>query len=61
MEEVKKEIMAVIMQNDITGDIRHGLRVALEIIEKHYPTIKDTRVIKGVEFKGDSVNYKKEE
>lgn len=58
MEEVKKEIMALIMQNDITGDIRHGLRVALDIIRKHYPDIKDTRIIEGNHFKGDSVNYK---
>ena len=60
MEEVKKEIMKIIMQNDITGDIRHGLRVALDIITKHYPDIKDERVVNGNQFKDDSVKYKLE-
>lgn len=35
MEKIEKEIMGIIMRNDLNNDVRHGLRVALEIIKKH--------------------------
>ena len=35
MTEVEKEIMSIIKRNDLNNDVRHGLRLALEIINKY--------------------------
>jgi hypothetical protein len=35
MDSIEKEIISIIQRKDLNNDVRHGLRTALEIINKH--------------------------
>lgn len=57
MEQVVKEIQEAISSN-ISGDMRYGLRLALDIIRKNYTDVVDDRKVNTRIFKGGNHEYK---